>query len=97
MFYSFVEQGRFDGAAGLWSASMRERYPPSVYIDERFSRTARIDLNGLSLIDLDAQAGTARVAVDLTEFLDDGSSRRFRGAWDLIATNAGWRLHQPYF
>ena len=96
-FYRFVEDGRFTGAAGLWSASMRERYPPAVYIDARFARTARIAINSLAVTRLDADAGTARVAVDLTEYLNDGSTGRFVGGWDLIETSSGWRLDAPRF
>ena len=76
---------------------MRERYPPAQWLDGRFARTTRIDLNSLSVTRIDEGAGTARVAVDLTEYLRDGTVRRFVGAWDMIRTDGGWRLHTPYF
>jgi hypothetical protein len=96
-FYSLVAQHRFADAASLWTASMRNRYPPSEYIVNRFSGTTRIVLNRNQVVSLNEQAGTAVVAVDLTEYRTDGSVRRFVGSWDLVRTSAGWRMNDPDF
>jgi serine/threonine-protein kinase len=94
-FYALVVDGRFDEAAALWTASMRERYPPDEYIDGRFSRTASIALNRNEVVALKGDA--AVVAVDLTETLDDGEVRRWVGSWDLVLTGEGWRMNDPDF
>jgi hypothetical protein len=94
-FYALVVDGRFDEAAALWTASMRERYPPDEYIDGRFSRTASIVLNRNEVVARDGDA--AVVAVDLTETLDDGEVRRWVGSWDLVLTGEGWRMNDPDF
>jgi hypothetical protein len=96
-FYAYAESGNFDAAAAMWTRSMRERYPPAEYIDRRFSRTTDIVINALGPADYDGSGERARVPVDLTERLADGTARRFRGAWDVIATDSGWKLAQPYF
>ena len=76
---------------------MRNRYPPDEYIADRFRATTRIDLNRNQVVSLNEQAGTAVVAVDLTEYRSDGSVRRFAGSWDLVRTSAGWRMNDPDF
>ncbi|MBA2315246.1 MAG: hypothetical protein H0V87_07650 [Chloroflexi bacterium] len=92
-FYSLVERHRFDEAANLWTASMRERYPPATNINGRFAETVRIDLNRNEVVQQDADS--AVVAVDLTEFRSSGEVRRYVGSWDLVLTDAGWRMDDP--
>jgi hypothetical protein len=74
---------------------MRERYPPDEYIDGRFAPTTRIDLNRNEVIQQDADS--AIVAVDLTEYRNDGDVRRWIGSWDLVLTGSGWRMNDPDF
>jgi eukaryotic-like serine/threonine-protein kinase len=96
-FYFLVDEGRFDEAAALWTSQLRERYPPREYIDGRFAPTESIDLDRNDLIAYDESAGTAVVGVDLTEVRRDGEVRRFVGSWDLVRTDAGWRMSDPDF
>ncbi len=93
-FYDAVTAHDFDRAASLWTAEMRQRYPPRQYIDGRFAPTTRIDLPRLETI---ARTGdTARVAVTIIEYRRDGSSpRRYEGAWDLVRRDGRWLLADP--
>jgi hypothetical protein len=97
-FYDFVEAHRFDAAAALWTDRMLAEYPQDGYIDGRFAPTTRIDLNRNEVVSLNSSAGTAVVAVDLIEYRSSGPSpRRFVGSWDLVLTDAGWRMDEPHF
>ena len=97
-FYDLVEDHDFDRAASLWTARMRRQYPPNGYIDGRFSKTTRIDLRRNEVIAINTRAGTAVVAVDLTEYRDaTPSKRRFVGRWDMVLTSRGWRMDEPHF
>jgi serine/threonine protein kinase len=97
-FYDLVETHEFDAAAALWSDRMRAEYPPDEYIDGRFSRTTRIDLLRNEVLSLDADSGTAVVAVDLVEHRTvEPTPRRFTGRWDMVLTDDGWRMDEPHF
>jgi hypothetical protein len=93
-FYDAVERHDFEQAAALWTAEMRQRYPPSRYIDGRFAGTTRIDLPRLSTV---ARSGdTARVAVTVIEYrTDEPTPRRYEGAWDLVRRDGRWLLADP--
>jgi hypothetical protein len=95
--YGLIDQHRFDEAAALWTASMRQRYPPSEYIDGRFAQTTYITVNSARTIAYDGDAGTATVAVRLTEGRTNGETRQWIGDWDLVLTSGGWRLNDPDF
>jgi hypothetical protein len=92
-FYRYVVDGQFRQAEALWTADMRNRYPPASNIDGRFAETTRIDLARNATVQQDADS--AYVEVDLTEYQSDGEIRRYVGGWDLVLTSAGWRLHDP--
>jgi hypothetical protein len=94
-FYVLVARHDFDAAARLWSASMRERYPPDQYIDGRFAATTGITLRRVETVSRTSQ--TARVAVDLIEYRSDSTTRHWVGSWDLVRTSAGWLMDQPHF
>jgi serine/threonine-protein kinase len=97
-FYRLVVEERFDEAAALWTAGMRERYPPEGNIDGRFAPTTDIDLVRNEIVDIDPQAGTANVAVDLIEYRESGPSpRRFVGDWDLVLVDGRWLMDDPDF
>jgi tRNA A-37 threonylcarbamoyl transferase component Bud32 len=97
-FYQLVAAHDFTAAARLWSPRMRANYPPSIYINRRFAHTTRIVLNRDQTISMNLAAGTAVVAVDLTEYRDiEPSPRRWVGRWDLVLTRNGWLLDQPHF
>ena len=97
-FYRLVVLDRFDDAAALWTAAMRERYPPDEYIDGRFAPTTDIEFRRLEIIAFDPEAGTATVAVDLIEYRESGPSpRRFVGDWDLVLVDGRWLLSDPDF
>jgi hypothetical protein len=77
---------------------MLERYPPDAYIDGRFAPTTRIDLLRNDIVAIDAEAGTATVAVDLVEYRESGPSpRRFVGSWDLVLVDGVWLMNDPDF
>jgi hypothetical protein len=95
--YALIDQGRYDDAAALWTASMRQRYPPAEYIDGRFAQTTDISVNSARTIAYDGNAGTATVAVSLTEARTNGETRQWVGDWDLVLTSDGWRLNDPDF
>jgi hypothetical protein len=97
-FYRLVVEDRFDEAAALWTADMRERYPPEGNIDGRFAPTTDIDLVRNEIVAIDPQAGTATVAVDLIEYRESGPSpRRFVGDWDLVLVDGRWLMDDPDF
>ncbi|HET7471512.1 MAG TPA: serine/threonine-protein kinase [Candidatus Limnocylindrales bacterium] len=95
LFYARVARHDFDGAARLWSASMRQRYPPDRYIDGRFAATTGITVRRAETVS--RSGDTARVAVDLLEYRSDSATRHWVGSWDLVRTSAGWLLNQPHF
>ena len=66
-FYRLVVEERFDEAAALWTAEMRDRYPPAGNIDGRFAPTTAIDLRRNEIVAFDPDAGSATVAVDIVE------------------------------
>jgi hypothetical protein len=96
-FYELVAQHRFDAAAALWSPRMRAQYPPAQYIDGRFAPTTAIDILHLATTAESTADGTARVAVDLIEHRDDGTSRHWLGSWDLVLADGGWLMDRPRF
>jgi len=97
-FYRLVVEERFDEAAALWTAEMRERYPPAGNIDGRFAPTTDIDLVRNDIVAMDVGAGTANVAVDLIEYRETGPSpRRFVGDWDLVLVDGRWLMSDPDF
>jgi eukaryotic-like serine/threonine-protein kinase len=98
LFYNLVEAHRFDEAAALWTARMRQEYPPRGYIDGRFAPTTRIDLRRNEITSLDRRAGTATVAVDLIEYRTvEPSPRRFVGWWELVLVDGRWLMDRPHF
>jgi serine/threonine-protein kinase len=98
LFYNLVEAHRFNEAAALWTARMRQQYPPDGYIDGRFSRTTRIDLRRNEITSLNRREGTATVAVDLIEYRTvEPSPRRFIGWWELRLINGQWLMDRPHF
>jgi eukaryotic-like serine/threonine-protein kinase len=97
-FYGAVEDHDWDLAIALWSPSMRERYPPDEWLIGRFRRTTRIDITRLVTRSVNPDAGTANVAVSLTEYRTvEPSPRTFTGSWDLVLINGHWKLDQPHF
>ena len=97
-FYEFVVAEQFDAAAALWTSGMRERYPTAEYIDGRFAPTTEIVLQRNEIVAFDPTRGTATVAVDIIEYREGSDSpRRFVGDWDLVFTEAGWRMSDPDF
>ena len=97
-FYRLVVDERFDEAAALWTAAMRDRYPPAQNIDGRFAPTTAIDLRRNEIIAIDQAAGTATVAVDIVEYRESGTSpRRFVGDWDLVLVDGEWLMNDPDF
>ena len=97
-FYRLVVEERFDEAAALWTAEMRERYPPAGNIDGRFAPTTDIELVRNEIVAMDVTAGTANVAVDIIEYRESGPSpRRFVGDWDLVLVDGRWLMSDPDF
>jgi len=92
-FYSYVANDQFREAEQLWTADMRRRYLPRTNIDGRFGPTVRIDLNRNEVVSL--SGAQAVVAVDLTEYRSGGEIRRYTGSWDMVLTQAGWRMNDP--
>ncbi len=96
-FYELVVAHRFDDAARLWTARMRRQYPPSGYINGRFSPTTAIDIRRLETRSLNAAKGTATVYVDLIEHRSGESPRHYAGTWDLVRGTSGWLMDRPHF
>jgi hypothetical protein len=97
-FYGAVEAHDWEAAIGLWSPSMQERYPPDIWLIDRFRPTTRIDITALDTVFVDRDAGLARVAVTIVEYRTiEPSPRTFVGAWDLVRIDGRWLLDQPYF
>ena len=96
-FYELVAAHKFSAAAQLWSPRMRAEYPPTRYINSRFAHTTRIVLHRNETTSMSLTRGTAIVAVDLTEYRDNGSPRRWIGYWDMVLTSSGWLMDEPHF
>ncbi|HZU12234.1 MAG TPA: protein kinase [Chloroflexota bacterium] len=94
-FYTLIAEHRFAEAAALWTPSMQSRFPPNVDIVQRFSRVQSIYVNARQTA-LDPRAGTATVAVSLTE-VDQTGTQRLAGSWQLVNQGSGWLLNQPDF
>jgi hypothetical protein len=76
---------------------MKSQYPPSTYINGRFSPTTRIDINRISITSMSVANKTAKVFVDLTEYRTNGSTRHWVGSWDMVLTSSGWLMDRPHF
>jgi serine/threonine-protein kinase len=97
-FYDAVAHHRWATAIALWSPRMQAQYPPQQWLIDRFRRTTRIDITSLRTLSVDPSAGTARVAVSLTEYRTvEPSPRWFSGSWDLVRMDGRWLLDQPHF
>ena len=97
-FYEAVERHDWELATALWSPSMQDRYPPQEWLIDRFRRTTRIDITSLRTLSVNTAAGTARVAVSLTEYRTvEPSPRSFIGSWDLVLVDGRWLLDDPHF
>lgn len=96
-FYSLVVQHNYSAAAALWTSHMKSTCPPSSCIWGRFDNTTRIVLHRNRIVSLNRSAGTARVAVDLSEYRTNGTVRRWVGSWDLVLTSRGWLLNESHF
>lgn len=91
-FYRAVSAHQFDVAASLWTQQLQQRDPPSVFIDQRFAATDRMDVAAARL--LSTGAGVASVYVDVVEVIG-GLNRRWVGTWQVVATPSGWLLNSP--
>jgi hypothetical protein len=91
-FYSAVTAHQFGTAASLWSARMQSQYPPSVYINRRFSGTQEIGLSSTRI--LSESDSSAVVYVDVKELIG-GQHREWVGTWQLVAGPSGWLLNSP--
>ena len=93
--YSYVEGGQFDAAYALWSGRMKSNYPRQGNLDNRWRDTADIAIRELYVVEQNATY--ALVHIDFVETKDNGASRRFIGAWELVRSGDGWLLDQPHF
>ncbi|HET9849958.1 MAG TPA: hypothetical protein VFR68_15590 [Candidatus Dormibacteraeota bacterium] len=91
-FYRAVSAHQFDVAASLWTQQLQQRDPPSLFIDQRFAATDRIDVAAARL--LSTGAGIASVYVDVVEVIG-GLNRRWIGTWQVVDTPSGWLLNNP--
>jgi hypothetical protein len=91
-FYQAVAQHQFDAAAAYWSGRMQANWPPSVYIDQRFTPTQSMTLQGANVVS--QGDGTAVVSIDLVEVYN-GSTRHWVGSWQLVRGSGGWVLDAP--
>jgi hypothetical protein len=89
-FYAAISARRFDVAASLWTEQLQQRNPPTVFIDQRFSETDRIDVGTERLLSIGS--GTAIVYVDVNELIG-GLNRHWVGTWQVVDTAAGWLLN----
>lgn len=94
-FYADVSSHAFDAAAQLWTSSLQSRDPPATYIDGRFSTTSRLNVERSSLVSMVGDRAT--VDVTLVEHLQDGATRVWVGAWDLVRLGGMWLLDNPRF
>jgi hypothetical protein len=95
-FYRLVANHDYDAAAALWSPRMRRQYPPSRYIDGRFTETTRIAINRLRIERMSLAQRDAVVFVDLTEYRSSGAARHWFGTWDLVLLNGAWLMDEPH-
>ena len=94
-FYARVEAGEFDAAYALWSERMKATYPRQANLDDRFAETADITFSTLFVANqTDARA---TVQANFIETYDNGSSRSFRGYWDLVRVGGRWLLDAPTY
>jgi hypothetical protein len=82
----------FNGAVGLWSASMQSAYPPADNINGRFSDTSSMSIRRNDLVS--SGGGRAVVAVDLVE-VRGGRTYHWVGNWYLVQSDSGWLLDRP--
>ncbi len=95
-FYTLAAEHKFDLAAQLWSGRMQANYPPDTNINGRFAATRYISVDSARVVSMDQSAGTATVAVDVTETSSDPPpTRRYTGTWSLVRGPSGWLLDQP--
>ena len=94
-FYRNVAAGNFDAAYGLWSDRMRDTYPRTENLDERFDETASITFQQLYVAEQTADRAT--VQANFTETYDSGSSRQFVGYWRLVLVDGRWLLDEPHY
>jgi limonene-1,2-epoxide hydrolase len=93
-FYDAVGAHDFSRAASLWSASMRQRYPPSTYINGRFSNTTGFDIRRAQLTSRSGDRAT--VAVDIVEHRSTSpTTERWVGSWSLVRSGGTWLLDDP--
>jgi cytoskeletal protein RodZ len=91
-FYARVATHDFGDAAALWSPRMREAFPPTQNIDQRFSGTRALTVQRA---DVASESGNrAAVAVDLDESTGDGQ-HHWSGTWYVVRGPDGWLLDQP--
>jgi hypothetical protein len=74
---------------------MRANFPREANLDGRWANTVSISVNDLRV--LSASSDQMTVAIDFVETLANGSSRRFVGSWQLVASDSGWLLDSPSF
>jgi hypothetical protein len=91
-FYDRVVTHDFNGAVGLWSASMQSAYPPADNINGRFSDTSSMSIRRNDLVS--SGGGRAVVAVDLVE-VRGGRTYHWVGNWYLVQSDSGWLLDRP--
>ena len=94
-FYRNVAAGNFDAAYSLWSDRMRDTYPRTENLDERFDETASITFQQLYVAEQTADRAT--VQANFTETYDSGSSRQFVGYWRLVLVDGRWLLDEPHY
>jgi serine/threonine-protein kinase len=93
-FYDLVAAHRFAAAAGLWSARMRQAYPPATYIVGRFANTTSFELRRVAVA---SRSGTrASVAIDIVEHRTTSpGSERWVGTWSMVEVAGTWLLDAP--
>lgn len=94
-FYSAIGEHRFSDAASLWSPSLRQAMAPSQYINDRFAPTQSMSVDRIQVLGVDPAAGTATVAVSLTETDSGNVVRHIHGTWQLVQQNGSWYLNWP--
>ena len=93
--YDLVVARRFDEAYALWSDRMKANFPRQGNLDGRWANTVSVAVNDVRPLSQSGERMT--VAIDFVETLTDGTSRRFVGSWQLVASNDGWLLDSPSF
>ncbi|HEX3245810.1 MAG TPA: hypothetical protein VHX16_10435 [Chloroflexota bacterium] len=97
-FYRRINDHEFDGAAELWTADMKRRYPTDENIRQRFAQTRSIRVEQARLLGSSTSGGQATVAVELLEVRGSPQvSQRLSGTWTLLRGPSGWLLDQPAF